>query len=47
MSGAHIAGAEALELSLIGKSKTLATMCIGVGRHRPTGPYRSLTSTIP
>jgi len=32
MSGARIAGTAALELSLTGKSKALATMCIGVGQ---------------
>ncbi|KQO77646.1 3-oxoadipyl-CoA thiolase [Rhizobium sp. Leaf262] len=32
MSGARIAGTAALELSLSGKSKALATMCIGVGQ---------------
>ena len=32
MSGARIAGTAALELSLTGKSKSLATMCIGVGQ---------------
>ena len=32
MSGARIAGTAALELSLTGKAKALATMCIGVGQ---------------
>ncbi|WP_288431204.1 3-oxoadipyl-CoA thiolase [uncultured Agrobacterium sp.] len=32
MSGARIAGTAALELSLSGKAKALATMCIGVGQ---------------
>jgi len=32
MSGARIAGTAALELSLNGKKKALATMCIGVGQ---------------
>ena len=32
MSGARIAGSAALELSLSGKNKALATMCIGVGQ---------------
>lgn len=32
MSGARIAGTAALELSFTGKSKALATMCIGVGQ---------------
>ena len=32
MSGARIAGTAALELSLTGKKKALATMCIGVGQ---------------
>ena len=32
MSGARIAGTAALELSLTGKNKALATMCIGVGQ---------------
>jgi acetyl-CoA acyltransferase len=32
MSGARIAGTAALELSLSGKTKALATMCIGVGQ---------------
>ncbi|WP_320194552.1 3-oxoadipyl-CoA thiolase [Agrobacterium rosae] len=32
MSGARIAGTAALELSLTGKTKALATMCIGVGQ---------------
>ena len=32
MSGARIAGTAALELSLTGKDKALATMCIGVGQ---------------
>lgn len=32
MSGARIAGTAALELSLTGKGKALATMCIGVGQ---------------
>lgn len=32
MSGARIAGTAALELSLNGKAKALATMCIGVGQ---------------
>ena len=32
MSGARIAGTAALELSLTGKSRALATMCIGVGQ---------------
>jgi len=32
MSGARIAGTAALELSLDGKKKALATMCIGVGQ---------------
>ncbi len=32
MSGARIAGTAALELSLTGKKRALATMCIGVGQ---------------
>ncbi|KXG85017.1 3-oxoadipyl-CoA thiolase [Agrobacterium bohemicum] len=32
MSGARIAGTAALELSLTGKNRALATMCIGVGQ---------------
>jgi acetyl-CoA acyltransferase len=32
MSGARIAGTAALQLSLTGKSRALATMCIGVGQ---------------
>lgn len=32
MSGARIAGTAALELSLTGKRRALATMCIGVGQ---------------
>jgi acetyl-CoA acyltransferase len=32
MSGARIAGSAALELSLAGKRRALATMCIGVGQ---------------
>ena len=32
MSGAHIAGSAALELSLTGKRRALAAMCIGVGQ---------------
>ena len=32
MSGARIAGTAALELSLTGKARALATMCIGVGQ---------------
>jgi len=32
MSGARISGTAALELSLTGKKRTLATMCIGVGQ---------------
>jgi len=32
MSGARIAGTAALELSLSGKRRALATMCIGVGQ---------------
>jgi acetyl-CoA acyltransferase len=32
MSGARIAGTAALELSLSGASRALATMCIGVGQ---------------
>jgi acetyl-CoA acyltransferase len=32
MSGARIAGTAALELVLSGKSRALATMCIGVGQ---------------
>lgn len=32
MSGARIAGTAALELALTGKSRALATMCIGVGQ---------------
>ncbi len=32
MSGARITGTAALELSLQGKKRALATMCIGVGQ---------------
>ena len=32
MSGARITGTAALELSLTGKRRALATMCIGVGQ---------------
>ena len=32
MSGARITGTAALELSLTGKQRALATMCIGVGQ---------------
>jgi acetyl-CoA acyltransferase len=32
MSGARITGTAALELALTGKSRALATMCIGVGQ---------------
>ena len=32
MSGARISGTAALELSLTGKKRALATMCIGVGQ---------------
>jgi acetyl-CoA acyltransferase len=32
MSGARIAGTAALELSITGKRRALATMCIGVGQ---------------
>src|SRR5690606_35986313 len=32
MSGARISGTAALELSMTGKTRALATMCIGVGQ---------------
>ncbi|MNL72702.1 3-oxoadipyl-CoA/3-oxo-5,6-dehydrosuberyl-CoA thiolase [compost metagenome] len=32
MSGARISGTAALELSLTGRKRALATMCIGVGQ---------------
>jgi len=40
MSGARIAGTAALELSLTGKQRALATMCIGVGQGIAVGLER-------
>ena len=41
MSGARIAGTAALDLSLTGKNRALATMCIGVGQGIAIGLERA------
>jgi acetyl-CoA acyltransferase len=41
MSGARIAGTAALELALSGKTRALATMCIGVGQGIAVGLERA------